>query len=890
MIKLESVSFSYQSTPDFNSVDQLDLHIKKGEIVVLCGRSGCGKTTVTRLVNGLIPHFFEGELKGEVWVDGKDVAQTELSDFAKTCGSMFQNPKSQFFNIDTTSELAFGCENLALSPEEIHSRMESSIQKLELSHLKDRNIFQLSGGEKQQIAMGSIHAATPDLYVLDEPSSNMDAVAIERLRNLIITLKEEGKTVVISEHRLSYLLGIAHRFLYFSEGKLSEEFTSSQLLELTDAERENRGLRQLDLDKILYKKQATTSSRIGLQVEHLKCYKNKKQVLNVRQLSLPTEAVVAVIGGNGAGKSTFVESVTGLINTEGKVVIGGINLQSSERVRKSYIVMQDVNRQLFCPSVEEELSLNSTKSAEEIHTLLEQMDIARTKERHPASLSGGQKQRVAICTAFSSKKELMCYDEPTSGLDLTGMKNFCDLVSQTCNQHTLTLIITHDLELVLGCCTHVVHLEQGEVVDSYPVDDLGVEKLKYFFLHQKQSVKPKEKKEKQSVLKQLLSYNKSQKPIFWLGLALSGISSVLSLLPIFAVWLGVSELFEMYPNFTVTKQLQNYAFLAVGTAVATILVYGMALLCTHIVAFRIGTNLKKSVISRLLDLPLGYFDATGSGKIRRTLSETIGKTEGYLAHQMPDMIGAMVTPVAVICFGFYFNWQLGLLSLIPLVLAAYVMGLTMGDEVAESMAQYQSSLEEMNNEAVEFVRGISVIKTFGQSIFSLKKFHDTVLQYKEQVIGYTEFFRRPMVLFQTLLASVSSVLLISGLALFTNTQNLDKFFLDFLFFLFVTPLYGTMMMRLMWMSQNTQAAEDALNRISDLLDVEPLTYPKTCISPKGYDIKLENVSFSYPNSGKNALTKVNMELKTGETVALVGGSGGGKSTLAMLIPRFWERG
>ncbi|MFI3249817.1 MAG: ABC transporter ATP-binding protein [Eubacteriales bacterium] len=278
MIKLHNVSFSYQSTPEFLSVDQLDLHIKKGEIVVLCGRSGCGKTTVTRLINGLIPHFFEGEFKGEIWVDGKDVAQTELSDFAKTCGSMFQNPKSQFFNIDTTSELAFGCENLAISPEEIHSRMESTVQKLELNHLKDRNIFQLSGGEKQQIAMGSIHAATPDLYVLDEPSSNMDAAAIERLRNLILTLKEEGKTVVISEHRLSYLVGIAHRFLYFSEGKLAEEFTPSQLLALTDEEREKRGLRQLNLDKIPYKSHGKNSSMIGLRAEHLKCYKSKKQV------------------------------------------------------------------------------------------------------------------------------------------------------------------------------------------------------------------------------------------------------------------------------------------------------------------------------------------------------------------------------------------------------------------------------------------------------------------------------------------------------------------------------------------------------------------------------------------------------------------------------------
>ena len=253
MIQLKNISYTYSSGGDGNgSLKNISLAIPDGEFVVLCGRSGCGKTTVTRVINGLIPHFYEGELSGEIIVNGLDIKKAELSETAKMIGSVFQNPKSQFFNVDTTSELAFGCENQAMEREEIRKRMEGARKEFQLDRLMDRNIFELSGGEKQQIACGSVYAAEPAIYILDEPSSSMDAKSIERLKAILKKLKESKKTVIISEHRLYYLMELADRFLYMEDGCLSKSYTSAELKEMTEQERERLGLRTVSLDGIEY--------------------------------------------------------------------------------------------------------------------------------------------------------------------------------------------------------------------------------------------------------------------------------------------------------------------------------------------------------------------------------------------------------------------------------------------------------------------------------------------------------------------------------------------------------------------------------------------------------------------------------------------------------------
>lgn len=888
MIQIKNVNFSYETGK--KSINNLSLDIKKGEFVVLCGKSGCGKTTATRLINGLIPHFYEGEFEGQVVVDGRDVSKLELSDLSGTCGSMFQNPKSQFFNIDTSSELAFGCENLALPTNEIGTRVEKTVDELELRELLGRNIFEISGGEKQQIAMGSIYAATPEVYVLDEPSSNMDARSIERLRKTLVKLKEMGKTIVISEHRLYFLLDLADRFVYFKNGTVEKELSANQLKGFSNQELHSLGLRHTDLTTIQTNEVPWTNHKKGVEIRYLSCFRGEKHVLSIKDLAFKEHAVVAIIGENGAGKSTFVDCVSGFLSARSEIYLGDRNMNEKDRIDKSFVVMQDVNRQLFCESVKQEVMLKSEKPECEILRLMEIMGIDDLAERHPASLSGGQKQRVAICSAFASNTEIMFYDEPTSGLDYSGMEHFCQLVQEYQKDHKVTFVITHDLELILGSCTHVLHLEKGQVVENYELDASGKTALNDFFIKRKSKREGINslKRKKQPLLKSLLAYSGTYKPFMYLGLTLSAISAILALVPTIMVWYGTKEVFEMYPNVVLSAELLRCAYMAVGAAMLSILVYGAALMCTHAVAFRVARNMKSNSISKLMELPLGYFGSTGSGKIRRTLNETVSKTESYLAHQLPDMIGAFVTPLAVLYFVFTYNWMLGLVSIVPLALAFGAMMLMMRTGTAERLREYQTSLERMNNEAVEYVRGISVVKTFGQSIFSFKKFHKTIEEYKDFVVVYSKMCRTPMVLFQTLLASVSLFLVFGGIAIFAYTNDSKVFMLDFLFYLFFTPIYGFMMMKLMWVSQNTQLAADALDRTEDLLNERTLQYKSTTYKPETFDITFEGVSFTYPNATKQALEGINLRINQGETVAIVGGSGGGKSTLATLIPRFWD--
>ena len=486
MVKIENLSYKYLRDSDEYSIKNLNLYIKKGEFVVLCGRSGCGKTTVTRLINGLIPHLYEGETTGNVFVDGKNVKDIELSDLAHYCGSVFQNPKSQFFNTDTTGELAFGCENLNLSQQETAQRIASAVSDFSLEKLIDRNIFMLSGGEKQQIACGSIYATNPEIYVLDEPSSNMDAKAILNFKNILKTLKNLGKTVVISEHRLYFLLDLADRFIFFEKGEIKEILTAEQLNKLSPDELINHDFRATNLEQIIPVKLDFNENEF-LEIENLFCIRAKKNVLDIPKLPLPTKSIIGIIGENGAGKSTFGEILTGVLKSRCTVTYKSNMLTPKTRTEKSYMVMQDVNRQLFSNTVKNEIILGAKKeNFSKIDEFMSSMDILEFKERHPASLSGGQKQRVAICAAVSAQKEIMLYDEPTSGLDYRGMKNLCDLIISQREKHLTTMIITHDMELVLGCCTHILHLSNGKCKDFYKVDDDGIKKIRKFFILNKE--------------------------------------------------------------------------------------------------------------------------------------------------------------------------------------------------------------------------------------------------------------------------------------------------------------------------------------------------------------------------------------------------------------------
>ncbi len=397
------------------------------------------------------------------------------------------------------------------------------------------------------------------------------------------------------------------------------------------------------------------------------------------------------------------------------------------------------------------------------------------------------------------------------------------------------------------------------------------------------------KKQKQpSLLSRLFNFAGAYKNLTILGMILSGVSSITTLLPVIMIWHGVKGIFAIYPNITLTDSISKYAWLAVSFAIGSMLIYAIALMCTHIAAYRIAKNIRKTAINHIMSLPLGFFSNTGSGKLRRIINDSAGATETYLAHQLPDLVGAFTTPLAVLIILFVFDWKLGLISLIPLVLAVISMMSGMGKDQPERIKQYQSALENMNNEATEYVRGIPVVKTFNQSVFSFERFYNVIHSYKKDVSGYAYNMRTPMTLFQTFLASTPIFLVLSSIFIILGQSDMKDFFLNFFFYLIFTPICSLMINKIMWVSQHSMLAADAVSRIENLLNEKPLKEPEVGKIIESYDIKMNNISFTYQNSDKKAVDDVSITIKQGQTVAFVGPSGGGKTTLATLIPRFFD--
>lgn len=304
MIKIENVSFAYPNEKD-GGLKDINLTIEAGECVLLCGRSGCGKTTITRLVNGLIPNFFPGELSGKVDVGGMDVFQTPMYQIAVHVGSVFQNPRTQFFNVDTDSEIAFGIENEAVAPTELRKRVAETADKLEIKNLRGRNIFELSGGEKQKIAFASIYAMNPEVYLLDEPSSNLDMTSIDALREHLRLIKRQGKTIIIAEHRLYYLMDVVDRIVYLSQGEVREIFTPKAFRGISAEKWKTMGLRAACLEEIHPANSLKKRLLVSLVLRDVTLYYKKRVILEHINLKVAQGEIIAVVGHNGAGKTTF---------------------------------------------------------------------------------------------------------------------------------------------------------------------------------------------------------------------------------------------------------------------------------------------------------------------------------------------------------------------------------------------------------------------------------------------------------------------------------------------------------------------------------------------------------------------------------------------------------
>ena len=391
---------------------------------------------------------------------------------------------------------------------------------------------------------------------------------------------------------------------------------------------------------------------------------------------------------------------------------------------------------------------------------------------------------------------------------------------------------------------------------------------------------------KQSDLSRLMGYAGNYRYFTYASWVLSAVSALVALVPFVYIWKILRDVLNAAPDYAQAVNIPHYGWMAVLFAVLAYLIYIAALMCSHLSAFRVATNLRLEVSEHLATLPLGFTETFGSGKLRKIIHESTGAAETFLAHQLPDKYNAMATPIGLLVLLLVFDWRLGLLSLVPVALGFVIMSAMTGRRMADKMRQYGNALESMSNEAVEYVRGIPVVKTFGQSVFSFKKFKATIDEYEKWVIAYTKELRMPMMLYTAAINGVFAFLIVGGL-LFTRNGVTSEFLLNLLFYIIITPVISLTLTRIMYMSENELVVADALARVDSVLDAEPVPENDHPRHPKDASVSLKDVHFSY--DGKTDVIKgVSLEIQPGQTVAFVGPSGGGKSTLANLVCRFFD--
>lgn len=487
MIKLENVNVRIQEQ---DILSDINITIDDGEFILICGDSGCGKTTMTKLINGLIPHFVKDvEVSGSVTVSGKNVASTEMYEMAEIVGSVFQNPKTQFFHTNSSAEMAFGLENRGDDPETIRKRVAETVRELDIEKLADRNVFAMSGGEKQLLAFASVYAMDPEVYVLDEPSANLDAVGIAKLCRRLEVIKREGHTVIVAEHRLAWLMPLADRVLYMRAGRIEREFSRDEFMQLSDDKRISLGLRSIQMENIEIPELLNESRKADdvkaksidsdtgekrnvqvygsfgnsdLVVRNLSCYRKKKEIFAGISFAANAGDIIGIVGRNGAGKSTFCNVLCGLLKEKsGEIIYEDRKLGKRARTKLFGMVMQDVNHQLFSDSVKNECLLaDEDATDEQISELLGGFDLAEFAENHPMTLSGGQRQRLAVCQAVMGGKRLLIFDEPTSGLDYRHMCQVGELLRKLAADGYIILVVTHDYEFLNMTCGRYISIDR----------------------------------------------------------------------------------------------------------------------------------------------------------------------------------------------------------------------------------------------------------------------------------------------------------------------------------------------------------------------------------------------------------------------------------------------
>ena len=468
MITLENVSFAYNRSAEKN-LTNIQLEINKGEVVALIGLSGCGKTTLTRMINALAYKFYGGTVDGEITVVGIDPRKKELSEVGRKVGSIFQNPKSQFFAEIVEDEIAFGLENYGVDRTHILERTEQALRSINGENLVGKNLFQLSSGERQKVAIASINALDPPIYVFDEPSANLDMKSVEALRKLMLSLKEAGKTIVISEHRIYYLKDIADCYYYMEDGKIIQRYTRAELLQKSPAYFEAAGLRTYLLNTVK-PKALQLEGKHHLDITALSFFYKGAPILTDVNYVFTSGNSYGIIGSNGVGKSTLSKTLCGLLKEKsGTIAYNGKKLGKSDRRKSIYYLSNNPDSNLFEVSPAEELKLNDP--AADVENILRQFHLENTQTTHPHILSGGQKQRLTIAAAELLQRDVYIFDEPTSGLDGKNMHLIAERMKLLQKRQKIVIIISHDYEFLMESCNKILYLDGHSLNEFSAVQD-----------------------------------------------------------------------------------------------------------------------------------------------------------------------------------------------------------------------------------------------------------------------------------------------------------------------------------------------------------------------------------------------------------------------------------
>ena len=455
---------------------QTEGHIPAGRCVVLCGGSGCGKSTLLRCLNGLIPQFYEGALTGFCRLNGKDTAGLSIGEIGELAASVFQDPRSQFFTVNSSNEVAFGLENHGLPQEAIRRRVDEAFRVFHLERLKDRNVYELSSGERQLISILSAWAMDTDIFLLDEPTANLDFAATQQLKEILLTLKKQGKTLLFSEHRLYYLADIADEYWAMANGEFIGKYTAEEAKAFSPEQRQALCLRTLDLSSIAVpeKTQPPEAAPTALSVSDIHYTYGKKagEILSGTSLSVQEHEIVGLVGANGCGKTTLGKLIAGLYKPSGgQIALFGRAQRPKQLQKQVLFILQEAEFQFFTSSVLHELQYGHAVTPEfeaKAEALLKNMDMWDCRDRHPFSLSGGQMQRLTLMMAYLSDKPIVVLDEPTAGQDAESLARCAALIRDMRREKTV-LIITHDLELIAAACDRCIGLSGGQVETEFSV-------------------------------------------------------------------------------------------------------------------------------------------------------------------------------------------------------------------------------------------------------------------------------------------------------------------------------------------------------------------------------------------------------------------------------------